>query len=54
MVDARLDAFLYGSEDGCCQVVGIGRGAYLVEDDAQLVLLVPEPDHGLHEVVAEG
>lgn len=54
VVDARHDALVDDGHDGQSQVVGVGGRAYLVEDYAQLLLLLPQSQHRLDEVVAEG
>ena len=53
VVDARHDTLVDDGHDGECQVVGVGGRAYLVEDYAQLLLLLPQSQHRLDEVVAE-
>ena len=53
VVDARHDALVDDGHDGQCQVVSVGGCAYLVEDYAQLLLLLPQSQHRLDEVVAE-
>ena len=53
VVDARHDALVDDGHDGQCQVVSVGGRAYLVEDYAQLLFLLPQSQHRLNEVVAE-
>lgn len=53
VVDARHDALVDDGHDGQCQVVSVGGCTYLVEDYAQLLLLLPQSQHRLDEVVAE-
>ena len=53
VIDARHDALVDDGHDGQCQVVRVGGCAYLVEDYAQLLFLLPQSQHRLDEVVAE-
>ena len=53
VIDAWHDALVDDGHDGLCQVVGVGGCAYLVEDYAQLLFLLPQSQHRLDEVVAE-
>lgn len=53
VVDARHDALVDDGHDGQSQVVGVGGCAYLVENHAQLLFLLPQSQHRLDEVVAE-
>ena len=53
MIDTGHYALIDGRHDGYGEVAGIGRRAYLVEDDAQFALLTSEAKHSLYEVVAK-
>lgn len=53
VVDAWHDALVDDGHDGQSQVVGVGGCAYLVENHAQLLFLLPQSQHRLDEVVAE-
>ena len=54
MIHSGDNTLVDGSHNGCSKVAGIGRGAYLVENNPQFLLLVAQTNHRLHEVISEG